>query len=252
MRKYNEDMRTIGHKIIRLGSTPSTNDYLKLLAGQNAEDGLVVTANEQTAGRGQGGRAWVSPQGSGLYCSVLLKPDFPVEYIGLLSLFPAVAVADTVVNLTGLRVNLKWPNDVLINTRKIAGILAETKIRDFKIQWAVIGIGVNVTNRLHDLDRFNNGAGSLYTETGTDFSVQTVLDLLIFQLNLVIKYDKFESWRAQLILRWQQLCGHMNRSVSGPSVPSGIFRGLDDAGRALVETPDGLQVVTGRFKHVDE
>ncbi len=241
-------MQTIGHKIISLESSPSTNDYLKNIAGRNGEHGLVVTARQQTAGRGQGGRQWESQKGLGLYCSVLLKPEIPLDYIGLLSLLPAIAVAHAVADFIKRPAGVKWPNDVMVHGRKIAGILTETTIRNSQLLYAVIGMGVNVRHRVRHLAAFDGRAGSLFTESGRDFEITSVLDQIIFQLNLLIKYDKFDAWRTQLIDRWQQLCVHMHRPVSRPR---GIFRGLNGAGQAVVEMKNGQKIVTARFDHTD-
>ncbi len=122
----------------------STNDVLKEKAEQGAAEGSVVMASAQTGGRGRRGKAWLSPPELGLYLSVLLRPDWSAADAGFSATLAAVAAARTLCRLGMQDITLKWPNDVLAKGRKIAGVLAEPRIAGNKIDFIVVGVGINV------------------------------------------------------------------------------------------------------------
>ena len=122
----------------------STNTALRDLASRGAPEGTVLVADEQTAGRGRHGRAWSSPAGAGFYGSILLRPELAPRDLQLLTFLAAVAVAETLAGLGVGAVEIKWPNDVLVRGRKICGILNEASFLGGTIEWAIVGIGVNL------------------------------------------------------------------------------------------------------------
>jgi BirA family biotin operon repressor/biotin-[acetyl-CoA-carboxylase] ligase len=130
--------------IVRVDETDSTNRMARALANGGASDGTVVVAKRQTAGRGRRGRSWSSRGDFGLWFSVLLRPQFEPNLGGFLAIGAAVAVARAIDKLTGVRVDLKWPNDVLIGGRKICGVLAEASTVCGRLEWAVVGVGINL------------------------------------------------------------------------------------------------------------
>jgi BirA family biotin operon repressor/biotin-[acetyl-CoA-carboxylase] ligase len=130
--------------IVRVDETDSTNRMARALAEIGACDGTVVVAERQTAGRGRLGRSWLSQGDFGLWFSVLLRPQFEPNLGGLLGIGAAVAVARAVDKLTGVRADLKWPNDVLIGGRKVCGVLAEASTAEGRLEWAVVGVGINL------------------------------------------------------------------------------------------------------------
>jgi BirA family biotin operon repressor/biotin-[acetyl-CoA-carboxylase] ligase len=129
-------------------SVGSTNDVAAGLANAGALEGTVVVAESQTAGRGRLGRVWCSPPGAGLYLSVVLRPrglaSDSAQHASLLTIAAGVAVAEGVQAATGLEADLKWPNDLVVENRKLAGILTEAVIRTGELEFAVVGIGVNL------------------------------------------------------------------------------------------------------------
>lgn len=135
--------------VVVLGEVGSTNDEVKRLAVAGAPAGTVVIADRQTAGRGRLGRRWHSPPGAGLYLSLLLRPDEPLDRIGRYAISAAVAVREACARFVASGLALKWPNDLLGSGRKLAGILAEARTGDGGTE-LVIGIGVNVAQRAHD------------------------------------------------------------------------------------------------------
>ena len=155
--------RIIGREILVFAETDSTNDLAKQAGDDQLPEGLVIFAEKQRAGRGRLGRAWESPPRQGLWFSVLLRPasDLPVERWPELTFCAALAVAQTAERFTGAPARIKWPNDVLVNGRKIAGILLECHHRHIP-GFVVVGIGVNVLQRELDFDPvLRHRAGSL-------------------------------------------------------------------------------------------
>ena len=137
----------IGHPLITLKTVDSTNEEIKRRAKEGAAHGLVVTAEEQTAGKGRFGRQWCAGHDGGLYFSVLLRPDLPPADIASITLASGYAVCLAVREFTGLPAEIKWPNDIIIGTKKLCGILTEMAAQSDKVDYVVIGIGINVNNR---------------------------------------------------------------------------------------------------------
>jgi BirA family biotin operon repressor/biotin-[acetyl-CoA-carboxylase] ligase len=132
-------------RILRLDEVDSTNSYARRLAEGGASDGTVVVARKQTSGKGRLGRQWHSSGDFGLWFSVLLRPAFDPRFAGMLGISAGVAVAQAARSIAGADAVLKWPNDVLIEGRKVCGILAEGCTAGRRLEWAVVGIGINVT-----------------------------------------------------------------------------------------------------------
>ncbi|HEB02620.1 MAG TPA: biotin--[acetyl-CoA-carboxylase] ligase [Nitrospirae bacterium] len=139
-----------GGNLIWLESTESTNDHAMALAKDGAPSGTLVAADAQTAGRGRLGREWVSPPGLNLYFSIILRPELSSRAIPLITLMCAVEAAGALRNVTGAEVKLKWPNDLLLDGRKLGGILVESHMKGTSTEFAVAGIGINVNSREQD------------------------------------------------------------------------------------------------------
>jgi BirA family biotin operon repressor/biotin-[acetyl-CoA-carboxylase] ligase len=132
------ERRRLGRRVLVFDQLDSTNSFAASLAGSPESDGVAVLADEQTAGRGQHGRSWLCPAGSGVLLSVLLFPPLPLRRPAILTAWAAVSVCETILELTGLQARIKWPNDVLLQGRKVCGILVEQG------RGTVAGIGLNV------------------------------------------------------------------------------------------------------------
>jgi BirA family biotin operon repressor/biotin-[acetyl-CoA-carboxylase] ligase len=213
--------RRLGAPRLHLRSTDSTNDRARALALAGAPHGTLVTAGEQTAGRGRQGRTWSAPPGRALLASLVLR-DAPA----LLAPASALAVADVV----GDGATIKWPNDVLLDGRKVSGILAESRAEG----WVVLGIGINVAVRASDLPpEVAARAGGLGLEPA---AVEPTLAALLSALERRLTQDAatiLADYRGRDALlgrdvRWRH--GH------------GVAAGIDDAGRLLVERADGERV----------
>jgi BirA family biotin operon repressor/biotin-[acetyl-CoA-carboxylase] ligase len=211
----------LGAPRLHLRSTDSTNDRARALALAGAPHGTLVTAGEQTAGRGRQGRTWSAPPGRALLASLVLR-DAPA----LLALASALAVADVV----GDGATIKWPNDVLLGGRKVSGILAESRSE----HWVVLGIGINVAVRACDLPpEVAVRAGGLGLEPA---DVEPTLSALLAALERRLGQDAsaiLGDYRAR-----DALLGHDVRWQHG----LGVAAGIDDAGRLLVDRADGERV----------
>jgi len=209
----------LGSPRLHLRETTSTNDRARDLALAGAPHGTLVTASSQTAGRGRQGRTWTAPAGTALLMSVVVR-----EPPALLSLAAAVGVAGAL----GERAQIKWPNDVLIDGRKVAGILIEGRPQD---RWAVMGIGVNVAVEPDRLPaELRESAGTLGRAPA---QVESVLSDALRSLDSALALTPgalLDAWRARDVL--------FGREVSW-SEGRGIANGIDDRGRLVVDLPDG-------------
>jgi len=160
---------TIGMTIHRFPTCPSTNDWAKRLAREGAPEGTAVVAEEQTEGRGTKGRSWHSPRGQGLYVSVILRPSR--ADLSLLPLTAALACLEAVREATGLEAALEWPNDVVWKRRKLGGILSEGEFLGNAVNFAVLGIGINVGQEEDDFPvSLRKSATSLRLALGRDIA----------------------------------------------------------------------------------
>jgi BirA family biotin operon repressor/biotin-[acetyl-CoA-carboxylase] ligase len=209
----------LGRPRLHLRATTSTNDRARELAQASAPHGTLVTAAEQTAGRGRQGRTWTAPPGSALLLSVVLR-DPPA----LLPLAAALAVAE----VAGAGAQIKWPNDVLLDGRKVAGILAEGRPQD---GWAVLGVGLNVALRIDDLPpELRDTAGTLGLEPA---DLEPTLERLLAALERTLALDEaslLEAYRARDALRGREVSWTTGR---------GRAAGIDGEGRLIVELPEG-------------
>ena len=211
----------------------STNDEVRRLAASGAPHGTVVHADEQVAGRGRFGRTWFSPPGN-LYLSVLLRLDLPPARGPELSFVTAITVADAVDALLPKqnRATLKWPNDVLVNDGKIAGILIES-VDDAQI----IGIGVNVLEAPRNAPYKTStlvGAGGIATVDGAR---DILLDGLAKHLESWTEHG-FEPIRAAWLARAHPIGTPLRASIGGRT-EEGVFAGLDEGGAMLLDTAEG-------------
>jgi BirA family biotin operon repressor/biotin-[acetyl-CoA-carboxylase] ligase len=217
------------------------------MAVAGASEGVAVLALEQTAGRGRHGRAWSSPAGEGLYLSIILRPPIPARQSPFVTLASAVAVAETLSAL-GVQADIKWPNDVLANGRKICGILVESAIESDRLQFAVLGIGVNVAQRSFPSD-LAQPATSIFLELGRRIPLDEVASAILVHADQWYR----EALRnpAHVVSRWEQLstcsrdCEVLISSPEGWL--EGVTRGLTPGGALAVELKGGeiREIVSG-------
>ncbi len=240
--------RTVGREIVPLAETVSTNTLAMDLAQKGAVDGTVVIAETQTGGKGRLGRTWVSPRGN-LYLSVILRPAVPVHKAPLITLMGAVAVAAVVREYLKVPVGIKWPNDVLVSGKKVAGLLTEMSAEPDRIRHIVLGIGVNVNMDVAELPpEVRKISTTLAAVTGKHVDRNKLLKMLLAELDRW--YHRFLKNEAEVLRAWEGLNVTLgNRvTVSGAGARfEGLARSLDDEGRLILKLDDGTlrQVAAG-------
>lgn len=160
--------KKMGHPLYFYPETDTTNDRIRELALEGAPEGTLAVAEQQTAARGRRGRAWQAPAESGIWMSLLLRPDIPPAQASVLTLLTGIAIAEAVEKLTGLDAGIKWPNDILLNGRKLAGILTEMDCDMESIHSVTVGMGINVNTKVFPED-LQDIATSLYLECGREY-----------------------------------------------------------------------------------
>ena len=222
--------------------TDSTNLWIKRLAKEGASEGTLALAEFQSAGRGRLGRSWEVPEGTSVMMSILLRPKFEPQYAPTLTLVMGMAVAKAVKNL-GFDVSIKWPNDVVVSHKKICGILTEMGVRDGKIDYAVIGVGINVNIREFP-EEMADKATSLYLESGKEFDRSQIPGLVMEAFEEY--YEKFAATcdLSGLKEEYESILANYNQPVRvlAKEPYEGVARGITDGGELLVEKTDGTIV----------
>jgi len=236
-------------------TTDSTNTDALEAARASGPHGSVYFADEQLAGRGRGDHAWLSAAGQGLYVSILLRSAIPAARLPLLPLAAGLAAANAIRETTGLTVDLRWPNDLLIGSRKVGGILVESKIETNLVAYAVVGIGINVHQRGFP-ENLATPATSLDLESGKTVSRQTLLIELLAAIEQeslgLLDPAAIETVprRVQQASTW--VAGRRVQ-VHGPQACTGVTAGLDENGFLLIRTATGLVTVsTGGLRAADD
>lgn len=243
------ETESMGQNLVYRKETGSTNQDIKVLAEEGAPEGTLVVADKQTAGRGRRGRAWTSPTGKAIYMSVLLRPDCAPDKASSITLVMALAVVDALREQLTVECGIKWPNDIVLNNKKICGILTEMSAEMDAIHYVVSGIGINVNQTSFEKE-IADKATSLCLELGYKVNRSALAAKVIyyFEQNYAIfkktfdfsllkdKYDMF------LVNRNKQVC------VLDPKGEyQGIAEGINEKGELLVRTEDGrlTQVYAG-------
>lgn len=219
--------------------TDSTNLWIKRLAKEGAPEGTLALAEFQSAGRGRLGRSWEVPEGTSVMMSILLRPKFEPQYAPTLTLVMGMAVAKAVKSL-GFDVSIKWPNDVVVSHKKICGILTEMGVHDGKIDYAVIGVGINV-NIKEFPEEMADKATSLYLESGKEFDRSQIPGLVMEAFEEY--YEKFAATcdLSGLKEEYESILANYNQPVRvlAKEPYEGVARGITDGGELLVEKTDG-------------
>lgn len=247
----------VGRRVYSFNVLKSTNDYAFRLAEEGAEEGIVVVAEQQTAGRGRFGRTWYSPPRVGLWFSIMLRPEMAPWEAPRITLVAALAAARSVCRVTGLPAVLKWPNDVLINTRKACGILTELSAEAERINFVVIGIGVNVNQIETDFPPdIRRGATSLRIECGHTVSRLRLLQTLLAELESAYS-QMMDAGFASLRGDIKSTSCLLNRMVS-VRVKNRTYRGhvrdITEQGGLVVHCANGRteHIIAGDVNLIDE
>lgn len=233
-------MRFIIH---RFESVASTNDLAIRMAEEGAPEGTVVIAGDQTAGRGRHGRSWVSPPGMGLYLSLILRPDKPFSELWQVAFVASLAAAEAVSRVSGLQARIKWPNDIMLNARKVSGLLVEARAagEDCLVP-VVVGIGINVNAADFPPEVMQN-ATSISREVGGPVSLQDVERELLRALDA--RYTQYLGEGFSSILSaWKSLDCTVGRHVvvrSGDRDVEGTAVEVNPEGDLVLEREDGAR-----------
>jgi BirA family biotin operon repressor/biotin-[acetyl-CoA-carboxylase] ligase len=230
---------------------PSTNDLAKQLAEEGAGHGEVVVAESQTAGRGRRGRAWVSPPRKNLYLSVVIRPELPPQRAPEVTLVTSVAVCEAV-RQAGVNASIKWPNDVILGGRKIAGILVEMAAEMDRVQWVVIGIGVNLNVAPGELpDDLRDIATSISEARGEPVPRALFAAALLGGLEEWLDRHAAEGFEP-VRHAWRSLSGTLGCEVrvsTGDEEVTGVAEDIDESGALLVRGAAGLRrIVAGEVQ----
>lgn len=231
----------LGRRGLYFRKVTSTNDISKGLADRGASEGMIVLSETQTEGRGRHGREWTSPEG-GLWLSVILRPKVHAQHAGKLSLFASVAVAKTIRRLYGLKTDIKWPNDVLLDGKKVCGILTETEIRGQKIDFAVLGIGVNANFEIQALPaHLKPLATTLKHQLGREVDRESLLSEMLKETEL--NYRLYEEQKFNMILEdWRSLASFLGSDITvrtDKEIVDGLAVDINDDGALVVRLRDG-------------
>ena len=235
--------RFIGADIYLFDAIDSTNDHANKLAKQGAKEGTVVLSESQSKGKGRLGRTWFSPSGANIYLSVILRPQMPTSQITLLTFAAAIAVARAIRDVTGLDADIKWPNDILIKGKKVAGILSEMGAKSDTIRFVVIGIGINVNLDKKDIpSELMDKATSIKIESNNAIDRKNLICRVLE--NLEKWYNLFERNGANDIIKeWKSLAITIGRDVkvqSGNSFIEGRAVDIDENGALLIKDRNGV------------
>ena len=246
----------MGRSLYYYEETDSTNLRIRQLADEGADEGTLAVSDMQTAGRGRRGRGWISPPGMNIYMSLLLKPDIAPSDAPMITIIMAMAVCDAVCDMVGGAgvvpgadretpdVRIKWPNDIVVNGRKVCGILTEMDMAGDRIDRVTVGVGINVNQSDRDLfpQDIRETATSLKLECGADVNRAVLIARIMEEFerlyvrfvqkrNLGFMHDRYEERLAGL--------GNEVRVLDPQGEYTGVSRGITDRGELLVETADG-------------
>lgn len=234
--------RWAGRNLSYLKETDSTNNDAKRCMEEGGVHGTLIVAERQTAGRGRRGKLWESPEGTAVYMTIGMRPEFAPDKVSMLTLVMALSVAEAIEEQSGLEAGIKWPNDVVVNKRKVCGILTEMILEAEYIRCVVTGVGINV-NQTAMPEEIVQTATSLFIEKGEKLSRAALIESVMrhFENN----YDRFidsldlselkEAYEARLANKDQLV-----RVLDPKGEYEGIARGIRCTGELIVELPDGI------------
>ncbi len=238
---HNLDTKIVGRKILSFALVDSTNTAAFSLAEKGAAEGTAIFSEEQKQGKGRLGRNWSSPRHTGIYLSLILRPQIPPDKAALITLLAAVSCAEAIRKVTGLRTQIKWPNDILVNSKKVCGILTEMQLEGDKVKFIVLGIGINVNSQISKLP---DGAGSLRQEAKkTQVSRLELARELLRQLDQAYLYFKHKG-SSKIITQWKNLSALSGKRVKvflSQETVEGQAQDIDQQGALIVRLDNGFK-----------
>ena len=236
----------IGESIFCYETIDSTNLQAKRLSQEGCKNGTLVVAECQEAGRGRRGRSWESPLGTNISMSLLLKPEIEPNHASMITLVTALAVAKAISKLTGKRADIKWPNDIVMNGKKICGILTEMSLQSGEIEDIIVGIGINVNTQQFPKE-IQDIATSIYLETGMRLSrvelIQAVWKFFEMDYEIYLQTQNLQN----LVEDYNTRLVNKNRKVKvlDPNKAfEGYARGITPYGELIVDTEEGEKLIS--------
>ncbi len=236
--------RLVGQRVTYYPTLTSTMDVARQEAQQRAAEGTVVIVGEQTAGKGRIKRTWLSPKGN-LALSIILYPN--VAHLPSLIMLASLALVHSIETVTGLKSQVKWPNDVLVNGRKVCGILIESQVRGNTVDYAIIGIGVNVNLKTADFPEIHPTATSLSDELGREIPLLDIIQQVLVEIErlylvLLAGESIYEEWRDNLVTLGREV-----QVTSGEAMYTGVAESVARDGSLLLRHRDGslTKIVAG-------
>ncbi len=235
----------IGRELFRFDEIDSTNNYAKKMANEGCPHGTVIVAERQTLGRGRVGRQWQSDNSSGLWFSIVVRPDLEPERIQIITLAAAIAVVEGLREELEINCGIKWPNDIILDSSKLGGILTELSAEPGHVNYVVVGIGINVNQSLSDFDTdLQNKATSIYINTGKKYSRVRLLGSILSSFEEI--YSTFLKGRTEEIIdRWNRYSvtvGKEVKIVSKDIEYIGTAQSIASDGKLVVKCKDGRTI----------
>jgi BirA family biotin operon repressor/biotin-[acetyl-CoA-carboxylase] ligase len=244
------DTKIIGRNIYHFETIGSTNLFAKKLVKEGAEEGVVVVADVQSDGRGRKNRTWSSPEG-GLWFSIVLYPKISPQRVMLITMASSIAVAQGIEEITGISPVIKWPNDLLINEKKVCGILTEIDAEIDSINYTVVGIGINVNNKPEK--ELQKTATTLKQEIGIQVPKVELLKSILKSFDE--KYSRLTSGDYDFIrdswLSYSNIIGKKIQVQDEETVTTGKVTDIDGSGCLILNTKNGnVRIVSGDVKYL--
>jgi len=246
---YSLNTNIIGNRICYFKSIDSTNNYAKKAAQEGCEEGTVIVADTQTSGRGRMGRSWESKEGSGIWMSVVLRPAIAPEDVQVMTLAASVAVVDALKRVTGVEAGIKWPNDIIIGGKKVCGILTEMSTEMDRVNYLVLGIGLNVNQKKEDFpEELRSTAISLKAYMDENNMLVSNIRRSDIIKNVLLELEKqYEIMKKgnteEIIEKWRENSITLGRKVKiifKNTEYEGIAKDVTDDGKLIVHCCDGI------------
>ena len=235
----------IGKKLFHLKTIDSTNLFIKNMDKKLTQEGIVVVADVQSKGRGRKDRTWTSSKG-GLWFSILLFPKIHPKQGMLITMIGSIAVIQGIIEITNLNPEIKWPNDVLLNKQKVCGILTEIEAQKDKMNYAILGIGINVNNILEK--ELQKSATTLKEVFGSKVPREKLLTLILnsFDKNYKKLNSRSYDYIRKLWLSYSNIIGKKIKVEDEKNVYNGIVSDIDEYGHLFLETNSGqVKIISG-------
>jgi len=259
--KKNQKTLIFGKYIYYFPQIDSTNNYAQRLAQEGAPEGTVVLSDYQTKGKGRLDRNWESSKNSNILMSIILRPKLKIEQVMKITIATSEIIISslekflTKLNIGNITFSVKWPNDVLANGKKIAGILTESSLKEKDIIYIIIGIGLNVNQKISELnDDFRGSATSLFAETNQEFNREILVSEIITEFEKQF-FNLERTNYDQVLQNWKNRCDHIGKEIeieTHVAVEKGIFKDVNETGILLYIPEKDLEkeFIAGTIKNV--